>query len=313
MATAGPNVDPVQSAGAWRDELALELARGLLAIFIASGTIVWLAMQGAPGRGPLTTVALVGACVVAVPALTGRPRGRALAWLTIVPSLLTGLATFALIGTMSGPGVCTALTLGLAGLLLGKRATIGLALAAAGAAGTIGWAIVTGRMPAPRQVDVSMTSASTWARSLGVTFASIAFFCRLMLALVARLERSLQLAQQETLRREQAERERAEAELAAVESKQLEMVGRLAAGVAHDFNNNLTAIMGSAELLKLELPEGESRELPESILQASQRLAELTRQLLAYSRKARMLQSPTDLHVVVSEAVSLLPRGSVRL
>src|SRR5262249_15428996 len=95
-----------------------------------------------------------------------------------------------------------------------------------------------------------------------------------------------------------------------VESKQLEMVGRLAAGVAHDFNNNLTAIMGSAELLKMELPELSSgRELSDSILLASQRLAELTRQLLAYSRKARMLRTPTDLHAIVNEAVSLARRS----
>jgi two-component system, cell cycle sensor histidine kinase and response regulator CckA len=175
--------------------------------------------------------------------------------------------------------------------------------------GAIGWAMVHGHIPAPNPEDVSMSSGLTWMRSLGTTFLAIAFFCALMLAVVTRMQRSLQLARQETLRREYAERARAEAELMAVESKQLELVGRLAAGVAHDFNNHLTAIMGSAELLKLELPNGASRELPESILQASQRLAELTRQLLAYSRKARMLQGPTDLHAIVQEAVSLLRRS----
>jgi len=145
---------------------------------------------------------------------------------------------------------------------------------------------------------------------LGVTFLAISLFGGMMVALVTRMDRSLRLARQETLRREQAERARAEAELQAVESKQLEMVGRLAAGVAHDFNNNLTAIMGSAELLKLELPEeANTRELSDSILLASQRLAELTRQLLAYSRKARMLQSPIDLHAVVEQAVALARRS----
>jgi two-component system, cell cycle sensor histidine kinase and response regulator CckA len=139
---------------------------------------------------------------------------------------------------------------------------------------------------------------------------AVTLFGGLMVRVVARVERSLRLARQETLRREQAERARAEAELQAMESKQLEMVGRLAAGVAHDFNNNLTAIMGSVELLKLELPEQRSaHELTSGILLASQRLAELTRQLLAYSRKARMLQSPTDLHAVVQQAVTLARRS----
>jgi two-component system, cell cycle sensor histidine kinase and response regulator CckA len=147
-------------------------------------------------------------------------------------------------------------------------------------------------------------------RSLGVTFLAITLFGWLMVAVVTRMERSLRVARQETLRREQAERDRAEAELQALESKQLEMVGRLAAGVAHDFNNNLTAIMGSAELLRSDLSEQDQRrELAETILQASQRLAELTRQLLAYSRKARMLQTPTDLHAVVAQAVSIARRS----
>jgi len=170
--------------------------------------------------------------------------------------------------------------------------------------------MVSGRIPPPNLHDISMVRAATWFRSLSMTFLAIGLFGGLMVALVTRMEDWLRLAQQETLRREQAERERAEAQLMALESKQLEMVGRLAAGVAHDFNNNLTAIMGLADLLKLELPERHvGRELSDSILQASQRLAELTRQLLAYSRKARMLQTPTDLHTIVSEAVSLLRRS----
>jgi signal transduction histidine kinase/ActR/RegA family two-component response regulator len=294
---------------AWRNHLALRLMRGLFVIFVLSAVVVWFAMADATGRGKMTLAALLAATLVGVPALTGRPRGSARAWLIIAPSLAMALIGYAFVGTLSGPGVCTTVTLLLAGLLLGTRAMIALTVVAAFGAGAIGWAMVHGYIPAPHPEDVAMTSASTWVRSLGVTFMTVAFFCSLMVAVVTRMDRSLRLARQETLRREQAERARAEAELMAVESKQLEMVGRLAAGVAHDFNNHLTAIMGSAELLLLELPDRSMRELPESILQASQRLAELTRQLLAYSRKARMLQAPTDLHVIVQEAVSLLRRS----
>jgi signal transduction histidine kinase/ActR/RegA family two-component response regulator len=188
---------------------------------------------------------------------------------------------------------------------------IGVALACAGAVSVIGWAMVTGRISAPDPGNASMIEPLTWARSLTVTFLAIVLFGWLMVAVVQRMERGLHLARQETLRREQAERERADAELRALESKQLEMVGRLAAGVAHDFNNNLTAIMGSAELLKMEVGEnGSVAELSDGILSASQRLAELTRQLLAYSRKARMIQTPTDVHAIAGEAVSLVRRSS---
>jgi signal transduction histidine kinase/ActR/RegA family two-component response regulator len=310
MQDAGQKPRGEDEALAWRNDLALRMIRALLAIFLASACVIWFGMARVESRNLLVACALLAAVVVAVPAVTGRPRGAARAWILIVPALTTALMGYVRVGLFSGPGVCLTVTLMLAGLLLGRRAMIWLTLASALVAGGVGWAIVSGHIPAPDARDVDMTLGRTWLRSLGVTFLAITLFGWLMVAVVTRMERSLRVARQETLRREQAERDRAEAELQALESKQLEMVGRLAAGVAHDFNNNLTAIMGSAELLKSDLPEQErGREMADTILQASQRLAELTRQLLAYSRKARMLQTPTDLHAVIQEAVSLARRS----
>lgn len=301
----------IDEALAWRSELALRILRALFVIFLASAVVCRIAMVAGRGRDSLTLAALVGAAVLAIPTFTGQPRGTARGWLIIVPALATALMGYSQVGVLSGPGTCLAVTIMLAGLLLGRQAMVATTLVSALILSLVAWGMVTGRLPAPAAENVDMSSAQTWLRSLGVTFLAISLFGGLIVAVVTRVERSLRLARQETLRREQAERERAEAELQAVESKQLEMVGRLAAGVAHDFNNNLTAIIGSAELLKMDLPEADSsaRELSESILQASQRLAELTRQLLAYSRKARMLQSPTDLHAVVGEAVALARRS----
>lgn len=310
MQDAGQEPEGDDEALAWRNDLALRLIRALLLIFTASAFIIWFTVERVEARHRLTIAALTAAVIVAIPAITGRPRGAARSWMIIVPALATATGGYAGVGVLSGPGVCLTVTLMLAGLLLGHRAMIGLTAASALSLMIMAWAMVSGRIHAPAAHDVDMTSARVWARSLGVTFFAISLFGGLMVALVTRMEHSLRLARQETLRREQAERARAEAELQAVESKQLEMVGRLAAGVAHDFNNNLTAIMGSAELIKMELPEqAGTRELSDSILLASQRLAELTRQLLAYSRKARMLQSPTDLHAVIQEAVALARRS----
>jgi len=128
---------------------------------------------------------------------------------------------------------------------------------------------------------------------------------------VARLTETLERFQAEVLRREQAERARAEAEIAALEAKQMESIGRLAAGVAHDFNNNLTAIMGCAELLKTELSTDENQlALAEEILEASRRGAELTRQLLVYSRKTQISRKPIDIHELVQDTVTLVRRST---
>jgi signal transduction histidine kinase/CheY-like chemotaxis protein len=310
MQAAGQEPAEEDEALVWRSEVALRVLRTLFVIFVLSVGVMWAFVQPGPGRFRLVACALMAAVAVGIPVFTGWPRGRARAWLAVWPALFITVGGYLGVGVLSGPGVCLVVTLMLAGLLLGRRAMVSLTLLSALALTGVAWAVVSGRVPPPNVQDISMTSARTWARSLGVTFMAVTLFGGLMVAIVARVERSLRLARQETLRREQAERARAEAELQAMESKQLEMVGRLAAGVAHDFNNNLTAIMGSAELLKLELPEQESaHELTSSILLASQRLAELTRQLLAYSRKARMLQSPTDMHAVIEQAVTLARRS----
>lgn len=102
-------------------------------------------------------------------------------------------------------------------------------------------------------------------------------------------------------------RERKELELRLRQAEKMEAIGQLAGGIAHDFNNQLMGIMGYADLLSREVGDDPNlSELVHNILLAVTRSAELTAQLLAFSRKGKYLSEPVDLHQVVREAANIL-------
>ena len=107
--------------------------------------------------------------------------------------------------------------------------------------------------------------------------------------------------------RDVSERYRLEAQMR--QSQKLEAVGRLAGGIAHDFNNLLTVISGCCSLLGL-LPEQSDRAgaLVGEIQGAARRATDLTRQLLAFSRRQPMDPKPVDLHQVIGEMEGMLDR-----
>jgi PAS domain S-box-containing protein len=89
----------------------------------------------------------------------------------------------------------------------------------------------------------------------------------------------------------------------------VEAVGRLAGGIAHDFNNILTAILGTTQLLQRELgPEAPHYADVEEIRLAAERAADLTRQLLAYSRRQVLAPRVLDLNAVVLGLDHMLQR-----
>lgn len=92
------------------------------------------------------------------------------------------------------------------------------------------------------------------------------------------------------------------------QAQKLDALGQLAGGVAHDFNNMLTAILASAEMLSVDEPEEVQRELRGTIVSAAERAAQLTRKLLAFARKGKIRSTPTDVHKVIRETVALLVR-----
>jgi two-component system cell cycle sensor histidine kinase/response regulator CckA len=90
------------------------------------------------------------------------------------------------------------------------------------------------------------------------------------------------------------------------EAQKMEAVGRLAGGVAHDFNNSLTAIGGFASLIASGSQEPETREAAQTILGAAKRAADLTRELLAYSRRSLLQPQIVDVNKLVSSVRPML-------
>lgn len=121
-------------------------------------------------------------------------------------------------------------------------------------------------------------------------------------------EREEHLAQaNDQLRDEMERREQVEAELR--QSQKMEAIGQLAGGVAHDFNNLLVPIIGYATLglLKLE-PDHKLYSNLEQIKKAAERAADLTRQILAFSRKQILQTHTLNLNDVILDFQKMVER-----
>lgn len=93
------------------------------------------------------------------------------------------------------------------------------------------------------------------------------------------------------------------------QAQKMEAVGHLAGGVAHDFNNILTAIVGYASLLKMKIVDDDPlRHNVQQILSSAERAANLTQSLLAFSRKQIMNPRPENFNVIIESVSKLLNR-----
>src|SRR5207245_977350 len=93
------------------------------------------------------------------------------------------------------------------------------------------------------------------------------------------------------------------------QAQKMEAVGRLAGGIAHDFNNVLAVITGYGELLLEGLPDDDpTREMIEQMATAGRRAADLTRQLLVFSRKEIVEPRVLDLQTLLAATDRMLRR-----
>jgi signal transduction histidine kinase/CheY-like chemotaxis protein len=103
--------------------------------------------------------------------------------------------------------------------------------------------------------------------------------------------------------------ERAKAEDQLRQAHKLQALGQLTGGIAHDFNNLLTVIQGSADMLRRpELADPKRVRFAEAIVQASERAAALTGQLLAFARRQPLRPEVIDVNHLISGMIDLLDR-----
>ncbi|MBD3357786.1 MAG: response regulator [Chitinivibrionales bacterium] len=108
---------------------------------------------------------------------------------------------------------------------------------------------------------------------------------------------------------ERAEEEKSRLQSELVQAKKLEAIGKLAGGVAHDFNNQLNAILGYAELLKARGRGNEKlTHYSAKIMKIISRSADLTNQLLAFARKGKYNPQPLDIHELIRDVADIMRR-----
>ena len=107
--------------------------------------------------------------------------------------------------------------------------------------------------------------------------------------------------------RREAELDRAQLQDQLPQAQKLEGIGVLAGGIAHDFNNLLVGILGNASLAEADLPpDSPAAPLVSEIRSAAVRAADLTRQLLAYAGKGRLVVEPVHVTAICEEMAALL-------
>jgi len=109
--------------------------------------------------------------------------------------------------------------------------------------------------------------------------------------------------------RKHAEAKREQLEEQLRHAQKMEAVGQLAGGVAHDFNNILQVILGNVDMVLADIDDPETRQPLEEVFQAAGRAADLTRQLLAFSRRQVIRPANLDLNKLVEGILKMIDRA----
>jgi signal transduction histidine kinase/CheY-like chemotaxis protein len=222
--------------------------------------------------------------------------------LILLTVLLISAAMVALRGGLTVGNLATSvLLILLATLFFGRRGAIVALVAVVLMTGTSGVLFVQGYVPSMARDLWDPFSAAVWVRQtfimalLGVVMAATELY--VVERLAHQVEKHQNLAARERAQRlalEQSEREREQAHRALEQSRRIEALARMAGGVAHDFNNALTVIVGGTEMARLrrDFPE-EVEEYLNEVLRAAGAAADLSRRMLVLGRHHISKPRPT--------------------
>ena len=283
----------------WREQLLLTLTHwgaifgGVIAIGV---TIRALAFDFVDVSHPAFAAMFVGyGAIVALRLLPGLPyHVRAV---TLSGACFTAAgAAILLRGLAPAPVLLVGLGVLIAALFLGRAGMFGGLLLAGAIVAIVG-------RPEPPEAFNPWSNAIDVVCVAGVLTVLVQF-------VVSRLERSLEHSSQalERLQVEQALREHAQDQLTRAQAtlqqtQKLDAVGRLAGGVAHDFNNTLQVVLGWTELLRSETHPQQIQDGIEQIRASAERSRGLTRQLLAFSRPELNQPTRVELHTCLPALV----------
>jgi two-component system cell cycle sensor histidine kinase/response regulator CckA len=276
----------------WRQQLLLTLIHwstlfgGVIAIGV---TIRAFFFDFVDVRHPAFIAMFVGyggiAALRFLPGLSYRAQAIALS----TASFIAASSAVFLRGLAAAPVLLLGLNVLIAGLFLGRAGMLSIL-------GLVGVVVAIAGRPEPS------ASFSPWSSAVDVMCVA-GVLTVLVQFVVRRLEGSLEHSAQalERLRAEQALRERAQEELTRAQAtlqqtQKLDAVGRLAGGVAHDFNNTLQVVLGWTELLRSEQGPQHMHDGIEQIRAAAERSRGLTRQLLTFSRPEMCAPTRVELH-----------------
>lgn len=281
----------------------LAVAMPLVCVFL-----VWQAYQAA-SLTPLTIILCSWSLVFPALRLTRPWFSFRASSLSLLGVLLVSAAMVASRGGFTAGSLSVSVLLVmLATLFFGRPGAVAALVAVVLVIAGIGVLVVHGYLPPIARELWDPVNAAVWVRQtlimalLGLVLAATELYVVERLAHQVEVHRTLAAREREQrLALERAERERVQAQRALEQSRRIEALARMAGGVAHDFNNALTVIIGGAEMAKLrrESPQ-EVEECLDEVLRAAGGAADLSRRLMMLGRQHISTPRPTSIAVLLN-------------